>query len=153
MKHIVTNEDQIVGPWMMERLDAGHWFKGRGSTIALVDDEKGIVAATMYESCNGASIIMHCAGDGRDWLNKEFLWFAFYYPFEQLGVKVILSPVEEGNHDCIKFIEHLGFNCEATLPEASPNGNLYIYSLRKQDCRWLALKEETGGKTFGPSTA
>ncbi len=145
MKHVVTGFDGVFGPWLMEQT-GGSWIPGRGSTIGLYDDKCGIVGATLYESCNGASIIMHCAGIGRTWLCREFLWFAFYYPFVQLGVGKVISPVEDSNTDCITFIEHLGFSLEATLKNASPKGNLLLYTLSSDDCKWLFLEGKYRGK-------
>lgn len=150
MRHVVTGWDHLFGPWISDRVGGGY-VPGRGSTIGLFDAEAGILAATYFTDCNGASIVMHCAGEGKSWLNREFLWFTFYYPFEQLNVRKILSPVESDNLDCIRFIEHIGFTLEATLKDASPKGDLLIYSMGKQQCKWLSLKEKHRGKAESSS--
>lgn len=139
MRQIVTGEDQIFGPWLAEKTE-GQWFAGRGPTIGLLDtNTRKILGACQYTDCNGASVILHCAGEGKDWLSREFLWFSFFYPFEQLKVRKIISPVESDNLDCIRFIEHLGFTLEAILQDASPKGNLNLYTLARDDCKWLSL--------------
>lgn len=150
MKTILTGHEDLFGPWMMEKLGS-EWFPGRGSIIGLW--ENGPIAASMFESFNGASVLLHCVGEGRKWLNREFLWFTFYYPFEQLGAKKILSPVESDNANSRKFIEHIGFTLEATLKEAAPNGDLLIYSLTRDHCKWLDLKEKYRGKTQGSGSS
>ena len=123
------------------------WFAGRGSIIGLWDDAKGPIAACLYEGSNGASIMMHCAGVGKSWLNREFLWFSFYYPFEQLKLKKILCPVEPDNLESQKFLKHLGFQLEATLKDAAPKGDLLIYTMSREQCKWLSLKETYRGQT------
>lgn len=138
VKSVITGADHIFGPWLAERT-GGRWVAGQGSTIGLVGNGE-ICGAVLFEAFNGASIMMHCAGEGKKWLNREFLWFVFYYPFVQLNAKVIISPVESSNLDCIRFIEHIGFKAEATLRNASLTGDLLIYTMGKESCRWLSLK-------------
>mgnify|MGYP002712087482 CR=1 FL=1 len=151
MKQIITGWDHIFGPWLMEKTD-GTWVPGRGSTIGLLGPD-GILGCAYYSDCNGASVMLHCAGEGKTWLNREFLWFAFYYPFEQLKVSKIISPVESWNTNCQIFIEHLGFRLEATLEGASPKGDLLLYTMTKEQCRWLSLQGKYRGKTESSNSA
>ena len=149
MKLVVTGKDHIFGPWISSKTQ-GHWMLGKGHTIGLYDtvlDQP--IAAVYYEGCNGASIMLHCAGEGKTWLNREFLWYVFHYPFIELEVNKILSPVESDNLDSRRFIEHIGFSPEATLKDASPKGDLLIYSLARSDCKWLSLKDKYRGQARG----
>lgn len=146
MKQVVTGHDGLFGPWLMGQLD-GEWFDGRGSTIGLFDQQTGIVGAVLFESSNGASCLLHCAGVGKQWLNREFLWYVFHYPFEELGVRKILSPVESDNLASRRFIENIGFTLEATLKDAAPKGDLLIYSMSREACKWLSLRGKYRGKT------
>lgn len=91
--------------------------------------------------------MLHCAGEGRKWLNRNFLWYVFHYAFVELEVNKILSPVESDNSDSRRFIEHIGFSLEATLQDASPKGDLLIYSMKRVDCKWLNLKDKYLGQT------
>jgi hypothetical protein len=129
----------------------GSWVPGRGSTIGLLAGN-AIAACSYFTDCNGASIVLHCGGEGRVWLNREFLWYTFYYPFEQLKVNKIISPVESTNLDCIKFIKHIGFRLEATLKDASPKGDLLLFTMTKEQCRWLSLKEKYRGQAESASS-
>lgn len=146
MKRIITGHEDIFGPWLMSRI-AGEWIPGRGSVIGLWEDGVGPVAACLYESYNGASVLGHLAGVGRKWMNREFLWFCFEYPFNQLGVTKILGLVESTNLAARKLDEHLGFTIEATLKDCAPNGDLLVYSMTREQCKWLSLKEKYRGKT------
>jgi len=147
VKWVFSGKDTVFGPWIMEKLE-GHFMLGKGHTIGLWDDVLDRpVAAVYYEGCNGASIMLHCAGEGKTWLNREFLWYVFHYPFVELEVNKILSPVESDNSDSRRFIENIGFSLEATLQDASPKGDLLIYSLARSDCKWLGLKDKYRGQT------
>lgn len=145
MKVVVTGYDEIFGPWLMQQT-GGEWIPGRGTTIGLWEEGSGPVGATHYADCNGASVLMHCAGVGKKWLTREFLWYAFHYPFVELGVKKVISPVEGDNLDCQRFIENLGFVREATLKDAAPKGDLILYTLRREDCKWHTLKDKYRGQ-------
>ena len=79
-------------------------------------------------------------------MNREFLWFCFYYPFEQLRVNKILGLVESTNLEAQRLNEHLGFTLEATLKDAAPKGDLLIYSMKRDQCKWLDLKGKYRGE-------
>lgn len=131
----------------------GQWVPGKGSTIGLWEDNVGPIAACYYESCNGASVLGHLAGVGRKWMNREFLWYCFHYPFEQLKVNKILGLVTSDNLEAQRLDKHLGFTLEATLKDCAPKGDLLVYSMTRDQCRWLSLKEQYRGKTQCSSSA
>lgn len=146
MKLILDHHPELFGDWMMNILDGGKWLPGRGVIIGLWDNRP--LAACLYEAYNGASIMLHIATDGsRQWMNREYLWFVFFYAFEQQKACKILAPVESSNSRCLKFIEHIGFVLEATLKDAAPDGDLLIYTMRKDQCKWLTLRNSYRGQT------
>lgn len=146
VKRVITGRNDLFGPWLAERIGSD-WLPGRGHVIGLWDDNAGPIAACLYESYNGASVLGHLAGLGKKWMNREFLWYCFYYPFAELRVNKILGLVESTNLEAQKLDEHLGFTLEATLKDAAPNGDLLIYSMTKDQCKWLSLKDRSNGKT------
>ena len=152
MKVVVTGKDHIFGPWLAQQTD-GFWLPGQGHVIGLWEEGVGPVAACYYEGYNGAMVRGHLAGLGKKWMNREFLWYCFYYPFEQLGVKKIIGLVESDNLEARKLDEHLGFTLEATLKDAAPKGDHLIYSMVKDQCRWLSLKDRKNGKAEGSGSA
>jgi hypothetical protein len=130
------------------------WNPGRGSIIGLWDDVRCVpLAAVLYDSYNGASIVGHLVGVGKKWMNREFLWFSFYYPFEQLGVKKIIGPVPSDNLIAQRLDEHLGFRLEATLKDAAPKGDLLIYTMTKDQCKWLSLRDLQSEQTRSTAAA
>ena len=97
-----------------------------------------IVAGVAYANWNGPNVECHIASDGsRKWLTKQYLWTIFDYPFNQLGVDRITVCVGEGNTDSTRFVKHLGFILEAKLKGAHPTGDLLIYRMDRQDCRFI----------------
>jgi len=139
VKKVLTNCDNLFGPWIANQLGFP-WFQGRGSTIGLMDLKIGPVAAAMFEGYNGASIMVHLASKNKAWLNREFLWYVCHYPFEELKVHKVIAPIESDNFDSIRWTEHFGFTLEATLEAAAPKGDLLIYTMRKDQCKWLQLE-------------
>lgn len=104
------------------------------------------VAGVIYDHYNTVSVAMHVAATGRDWLNREFLRICFDYPFNQLKVKKIIGLVDESNHQARKFDEHLGFRLEAVIEDACKGGQLLIYTMTRQECRFIG--ENHGIKKF-----
>lgn len=123
-----------IGPWVCGRA-GGQWTQGRGAGIGRQVDGK-LVGGILYEDYNGANVICHIAGEG-NWLNKTFLWMIFDYPFNQLGVRRMTAPVASTNAACINFVERLGFEREAILHDAHPDGDIIIYKMTADKCRWL----------------
>lgn len=154
MKRILTQHENLFGPWMMKVLEGGEWLPNRGQIIGLFDDVRGPLAACLFEASNGASIMLHIATDNsRRWMTREYLWYVFYFPFVQLGITKIIAPVETSNSACIKFIEHIGFVLEATLKDAAPKGDLLIYTMTADQCKWLNLKGQYRGQTQSAAAA
>lgn len=102
-----------------------------------------LVAGVAYNEFNGQNICAHIASDGsRRWLAREFLWAMFDYPFNQAKVARITGLVGEGNHAARRFDEHLGFRLETRLTGAHPTGDLLVYVLWRDNCRWLRRTKE-----------
>jgi len=102
-----------------------------------------LIAGVVYENYEkNARISLHCAGIGKRWLSKQFLWMVFDYPFNQLNVNVIVNTVSSDNKDSIKFTEHCGFKEQTRIIGGASDGDLIIYTLYKKDCKWIGLKHE-----------
>ena len=130
---IVVDRQDELGEWLCSRT-GGQYVKGDGTYIGL---ETGgtIVAVAGYSDFNGASCRAHLAVDGK--ITPEFLWFGFYYPFEQLKVKKIIGLVSSLNKKALKLDKHFGYVEEAVIKDAVPNGDLHILTMTKEQCRYL----------------
>ena len=141
---IVIDQPDLVGPWVAERVNAT--YHEGDTAIGLLSPAGGLLAGVLYQNFNGANICAHIAATpGGKWLNRSFLWVIFDYPFNQLGVKRITGFVPAWNTAAQRFDTHLGFVHEATLEDVLPEGDLFIYRMRREDCRWLNLKEKLHG--------
>lgn len=112
----------------------GTWVAGRGTAIGWAKDGE-IVAGVLYEDWNGANVICHIRAEGRLG-SPYFLSVIFDYPFNQLGVKRITVPISSNNAPCIRMVKNMGFRLEATLKEAAPDGDLLIFRLFRDECRF-----------------
>lgn len=98
-----------------------------------------LVGVVGYDGFNDTSCQIHVAGEG-NWVDREILQATFKYPFEHLGLKVLIGLVPSGNAEAIRFNEHLGFKIEARIKDAHPDGELLVMSMRREDCRWIREK-------------
>lgn len=121
--------------------------------ICLVKDDV-VQAACLYDWYNGSNVFMHCAAlPGRKWLNRDFLYWAFHYPFKQLRVARVSLWLEANNRDSVRFAEHLGFTRETVLAGAGQRGvDVFIYVMKSKDCRYVDPKQQSvrGGTAVSP---
>lgn len=138
MRKIITGQDDRVAEFVAERIGMRGKF-GSCATIGLEQNDS-LIAGVVYSDYNGSNVSMHVGAIGKRWMTREYLWFCFYYPFEQMKVKRITGVVDEGNQQARQFDEHLGFKLETRLKDAGRSGDLLIYRMLKEDCRFLEMK-------------
>ena len=97
-----------------------------------------IVAAAMFDHYLGNSIQIHIAIDGP--LTRECPFVAFDYPFRQAQVKKLLAHIDSTNEKSIHFAERTGFTKEACIQDGGRYADLLIYSMTKEQCRYLGRK-------------
>lgn len=131
---IVTG--QAVVEWVAKRTNE---YGNFGSAVGIGWKRHGaLVAGVVYSDFNGANMLMHVASDeSRHWLTREYLRVCFDYPFNQAKVKRVTGLVGEGNMAARRFDEHLGFVLETRLKDAHPTGDLLVYCMTRNNCRWI----------------
>lgn len=132
----------VVGDGVVQWV-AAHMARGEGYglSVGLGWAKQGeLVAGVVYNEFNGVNINMHVAAIGKRWMTREFLWAAFDYPFNQARAKRITAFIEDENAAAIQFDVHLGFQYETRMKDAYVNGDILIYVMRREDCRWLNMK-------------
>lgn len=101
-------------------------------TIGLEQDGK-ITAVIGYNYFNDVSCHVHVYIKKGVWIPKQFLWFAFYYPFNQLGLQVIVGLFNSSNGSVLKLANRFNFKQRCELPEI----NMMLFTLKKEDCKIL----------------
>lgn len=135
---IVTDRQDELGKWLCERNNA-QYIPGQGWYIG--NEKNGrLVGVVGFDNYNGASVCMHCAGEGKHWVTRDFLWFVFWYPFEQMKVNKIIGLVSSANLDAMKFDLNLGFVQEAVIKDAYRNGDMNILTMTREQCKFLAIR-------------
>lgn len=135
MKRIITGHDREVCQWVYEAV-GGHYVSG---CVGIgLERDSALVAATAFDGYNGAQILMHVRVDDPQAVTREFIWFSFWYPFEQLKVRRVTGLVPKKNKAARSLDEHLGFKLEATLKAAHPTGDLLVYRMFRDECRFLS---------------
>jgi len=127
----------IVGPWVCERA-GGTWVPGRGTAIGKLNEGK-LQAGVLYEDFNKANVMCHIAGEG-NWATRDYLNVIFDYPFNQLSVKRITVPVASDNIKSINLVSRMGFTLECTLAQATPEGDLHLFRMWRDDCQYIKGK-------------
>lgn len=100
-----------------------------------------LVATAIYEGFNGQNIWAHLAGlPGGRWMTRDFLRAGFAYPFKVCGVNRLSGYVNASNTDARRLNEHLGYEEEARLKGAAPDGgDVILYVMWRENCRFLEI--------------
>lgn len=130
---LVFARDELVSQFVESRIGCQ---LGRPSTaIGLARGD--LIGGVMYTHyTEGGSISAHIAGTG-NWLTRPFLKAMFRYPFLQLKVRRITCYIAADNAQSIRLCEHMGFIRESVMQRATATGDVFIYRLFKEDCRYL----------------
>lgn len=125
----------VIGPWVASRIKGMGYYPGTSTGIARVKDGR-IVAGILFQDCNGTNAFAHIAVDPGG-MNRRFLSIIFDYPFVQLKLKRFSAVIASSNAASLRLVEHLGFELEAILHDAHPDGDLCIYKMTAENCRWI----------------
>lgn len=137
---IVFDKDRI-GPWVCER--TGGLYEASTSQAIGLEKDGQLIAGVLYDNFNGRSCCIHVAAEGKRWMTREYLKVCFDYPFNQLKVNQLIGLVDSENEQARRFDEHLGFRVSAVIPDAGKTGDLMIYTMHRNQCRWIG---ETHGR-------
>ena len=137
MRRVVTDNQEHLRGWITGVL--GMQFSPYATFIGQEIDGE-IKAVVAYDNILDKSCLMHTAAIVPNWISKDLLWACFDYPFNKLGLKVILASVASTNEEALKLDRHLGFVDKAYIEDAHADGDLVILAMRRENCRWLDIK-------------
>lgn len=114
-------------------------FGNFGCAVGIGLERDGqIIAGVAYNEYNGPNINAHIALT--EPMTRRYLWTIFDYPFNQAKARRITALVGEGNRKSCHLVERLGFTEETRLEGAHPTGDLIVYRLWRNDCKWMEIK-------------
>ena len=145
---IITEGQLILSKWLEAKIGYVGTPHLRCIGNFLNDKLMGVVG---YDHFNGASVMMHSAGEG-NWLTKEMLHAVFHYPFEVCKVRIVIGLVPSGNDQALRFNDHIGFKIDSILDGAHPDGSLVVMTMRREECRYLHRRSH-GQKVIAAATA
>ena len=142
MKRLVTNERARVGAWVAEKVGRDHpWV--HEAALGLEQDGELVGGIVLSDYVPHARASMHCAGKGKTWLNRTFLFACFDYAFNFLDLKVLINTAAADNEASLRFMKHIGFREISHIPQAwDGTKDLVLFELRRDECKWI----KPGGK-------
>lgn len=139
MKSIVADQKERVGAWVAKRIGRNAPW-GAYEAIGLECDGELIAGMVVESYVKKARCCVHLAGDGKRWLNREYLNFCCRYMFDQLGCNVVIGLVNADNEAALTFDKHFGFKECTRIADGAGDCDLVVLTLRREDCRWLDMK-------------
>ena len=137
MRTVTTENQQYLGEWLVRVLN----FPLPETTRCIGQQKDGnLVAVAGYTNFMPKACEIHIGSVGDHWASKDFIWAVFDYPFNKLGLSVILGQICADNTDALKLNRHLGFKVVAEIPDAHMEGDLVIMAMRKEECRFLNIR-------------
>jgi hypothetical protein len=127
----------------------GHYFNPTCDQVISRSRGGKLLGGVIFASYTEMSIEIHVASFEPGWLNTNLLWVSFHYPFDQLGVKKVLSRIRSSNRKALDFNRKLGFVDEARIADVYPDADLIIRSMTRDQCRWLKLKPRLEEVVYG----
>jgi RimJ/RimL family protein N-acetyltransferase len=110
--------------------------------IARYNETDRLLGGVLFTEYRGGSVAIHMAGFDPHWVNREMIYLAFDYPFNQLKVKKLIGLVPESNVRARNANLKLGFKDEYLLEDVynGPMNGMYIMSMRREECKWLDMQ-------------
>lgn len=100
-----------------------------------------LVGGVIFSTYTGESIAIHMAGWRPTWINRDLLFMAFDYPFNQLGVKRMFGLVPESNTKALDMDIKLGFRIVSRIEGVyRDNVACLVMCMERHECRFLGIK-------------
>ena len=131
------------GKQVMELIDS-QFSPVTMQVISRVEDGE-LLGAAVYENYTGpgGSIEAHIGSFAPRWLNRDFLYVMFDYPFVQLDCKQAFVRVKSNNEKSIHWCHSLGFKDYVTIEDVFPDCDMIIMRMKRDECRFLKIKPRT----------
>lgn len=124
--------------WLGARIGIHHFTPG-ARAIETVDKSGRVVGMIGYDGFTQNSAQIHIA------LDTPLAWRAlskpaFWYPFHELGLGLLLAMVSSANTRSLELTEHVGFRPTYRIEDGIlPGTHIVLFEMRREDCRWLEV--------------
>lgn len=134
---ILCGQKERVGAWVAKIIgNKTPWVSYEA--IGIEKDGEIIGGAVIDNYITEGRCSIHCAGIGKKWLSREFVFVVFDYVFRQLKCNAVINVIDGRNLASIKFTAHLGFKEVHRVKGGSANGaDAVIFEMQKTECRWI----------------
>lgn len=100
-----------------------------------------LVGGVLFSGYTGESIAIHMAGWDTHWVNRDMLFMAYDYPFNQLGVKRLFGLVPESNTTALGIDLKMGFRIVNRIEGVyRDNVACMVLCMERHECRYLGIK-------------
>jgi RimJ/RimL family protein N-acetyltransferase len=141
MRQITTENQEELRNWLSK---VGNNVYPQETKCIGQEKDGQLIAVVGYNNFTEKLCQIHVASTDVYWLNKDLLFAIFDYPFNKVGVKVILAPICKDNHKSLNLCRKLGFVKVADIPYAHKDGDLVIMAMKRNQCKWLQQGEGNG---------
>lgn len=141
MRRITTENQSQLRDWLSK---VGSFDYPLGTACIGQEKDGELIAVVGYNGFLPNSCQIHVASTDVYWLNKDLLFAIFDYPFNKIGVEVILAPIYKGNVKSLNLCRKLGFEIVGDIPFGHPKGDLIVVAMKRNQCKWLQQGEGNG---------
>lgn len=138
MACVIFGDKHRWGKWVVDRIPGMHLDTDDFEAHGVLDSSGNQVAGVVFNHFTGHDIAMHVAAEhGKVWATPRVLSFLFGYPFNQLKCRRVTGFVSVANAHTLPFDLKLGFKVEGRLRDATPEGDMIVIGMTRNECRWL----------------
>lgn len=119
-------------------VEFGIWRGGKtfgpATGIGFATPDVGLVAGVVYHNFDPEEGRIELSGyaDRADWLSRSNLREIFHYPFEQVGVRIVIARHSENNQRAVRLWDRLGA-AQHRIPDIRGPGEAEIVAVLSRD--------------------
>jgi RimJ/RimL family protein N-acetyltransferase len=125
----------LVAQWVVSKFDGD---VGPNAQAIGLERNGSLVAGVVFEGWNHKSLMCHISIDGA--VTRDFMKAVCEYAFITCGAHKVIGPITSDNEKAIKNAVRIGFTEEARIKDAAPNGDIILFTLTADRCRYLGVR-------------
>ena len=132
---IVSSANQDALDWLSAK--AGCWLSPKARGVAAID-ERGVRGVVGYDLWTPNSCHIHVAIDAPI-VARRLVGPALSYPFQQLGLGLVLAVLPEGTGPSRGLLTKVGFKAVSRIRDGwEPGQDMVFFQLRREE--WLSRR-------------